>query len=242
MTVLNKVRRGAPVPPVAGPFTDAQLQHIVDAELDAQVLLVPGADGLRVTHANAAARTLLGETGALPDLRSVALTCRSVWEDGRPVNLTNVLWPGDHHWYDIRVRKLYGRVSVVFTDVTKRHESQDALIDSQCRYRLLAENAGDLVFQIRGKRLEWVSASVADLLGWDQTDVIGHRVIDVIHPQDRDGVLQACEIAEHPTAFEARFRHRNGSWIWMSVLIRPAMDLGGGLARIGSGRVMVEQA
>lgn len=227
---------------VGSPFTDAQLQHIVDAELDAQALLIPVGDALRVTHANAAARTMLAEAGELPDMRSVALTCHSVWNDGRPVNLTNVLWPGDHHWYDVRVRRLYGRISVVFTDVTKRHDSQDALIDSQCRYRLLAENAGDIVFQIRGKRLEWVSTSVEDLLGWDQTDVIGHRVIDLIHPQDRDAVLQSCEVAEHPTAFEARFRHRDGSWISMSVLIRPAMDLGGSLARIGSGRVIVEHA
>lgn len=241
MTVLNKVRRGVPAGgPAVSTFGDAQLQQIVDAELDAQVLIHPRGDLLYVTHANASAETLLQGADTLPEMRSVAMTCRSVWNDGRPVNLTNVLWPGDHRWYDVRVRRLYGRVSVVFTDVTKRHESQDALIDSQGRYRLLAENAGDLVFQVKGKRLEWVSTSVRELLGWDQTDVIGHRVIDFVHPQDRLIVLEACEAVGHGTAFEARFKHCNGSWVWVSVLMRPAEELGGGTARIGSCRAMVE--
>lgn len=242
MTVLNKVRRGAPANSQSGSvISDTQLQQIVDAELDAQALLLPTGDDLRVTHANRAAQILLAGQGSLPEMRSVAMTCRTVWADGRPVNLTNVLWSGDHRWYDVRVRRLYGRVSVTFTDVTRRHESEDALIDSQGRYRLLAENAGDLVFQVKGRRLEWVSISVRDVLGWDQSDVIGRRVIDLIHPEDRQSVVEACDVAGHATRFDARFRHRNGSWVWVSVLMKPAEELGGTLARIGSCRMMVEQ-
>jgi PAS domain S-box-containing protein len=240
--VLNKVRRGVSVNGSSNSaFSDAQLQQIVDAELDAQVLLLPRGDSLQVSQANQAAEVLLGTVEEFPAVRAVIETCRSVWADGRPVNLTNVLWPGDRRWYDVRVRRLYGRVSVIFADVTKRHDSQDALIDSQGRYRLLAENAGDLVFQIKGKRLEWVSTSVQDLLGRDQTDVIGQRVIDLVHPEDRRRVLQACEITGQPARFEARFKHRNGSWVRVSVLMRPAEELSGGMARIGSCRTLAEQ-
>lgn len=215
-------------------LSEVQLQQIVDAELDAQVLLVPRGEAMHVSHANQAAEALLGRVDEFPEIRAVTATCRSVWADGRPVNLTNVLWIGGRRWYDVRVRRLYGRVSVTLVDVTSRHDSHDALIDSQGRYRLVAENAGDLVFQVKGKRLEWVSTSVRDLLGWDQTDVIGQRVIDLVHPEDRHKVLEACDIIGQVERFEARFRHSNGSWVRVSVLMRPAEELGGGVARIGS--------
>ena len=242
VTVVNRVRRGVSVNgSSSSAFSEAQLQQIVDAELDAQVLLLPRGERLQISHANKAAEALLGRVDEFPELRAVAATCRSVWVDGRAVNLMNVMWPGGHRWYDVRIRRLYGRVSVTFVDVTKRHDSQDALIDSQGRYRLLAENAGDLVFQVKGKRLEWVSTSVRDLLGWDQTEVIGQRVIDLVHPEDRRKVQEACDVVGQAQRFDARFRHSNGSWVWVSVLMRPAQELGGGVARIGSCRSLADQ-
>lgn len=241
VTVLSKVRRSpANVADATVRFTSEQLQEIVDAEGDAQVLLAPAGDALHVTHANHLAAALLQGSDRLPEIRTISTTCRTVWADGRPVNLTNIPWPGEHRWFDVRIRRLYGRVSAVFTDVTQRHDSQDALIDSQCRYRLLAENAGDLVFQVRGKRLEWVSTSVHELLGWDQPDIVGRRVVELVHPQDRDVVVEACGNTTEPTRFEARFKHRDGEWIWVSVLMRPAQDLGGCMARVGSGRAIVQ--
>lgn len=217
-------------------FTDDQLQSIVDAELDAQVLCVVDGDDLVITHANEVARQLLGDVSALPVVGALPWACQEVWAGGRGVNLTDVLWPGERRWVDMRVRHLYGRVSVVFTDVTTRHQERVALLDSQCRFRLLAENAGDLVFAVRGRRVEWVSASIRELLGWEQSDVVGRRIVDLVHPYDHEHVVNACCEATAPTTFEARFRRHHGEYVRLSVEMRPAVDLGGGVARVGSCR------
>lgn len=219
-------------------FDDETLQQIVDAELDAQVLLIPEADRFQVKVLNGAGRALLGEPPNLPDIGAVTWACRDVWESGRPVNLTDILWPHDRRWYDVRIRRVFGVLSVVLTDVTRRHEARDALLDSQCRYRFLAENAGDLVFQVRGRRLEWVSRSVHELLGWDQAEVVGQRVTELVHPDDSDVVVQACSVSGGPAVIEARFRRQDGTWVWLSVEMRPAEDLGGDVARVGSCRAM----
>lgn len=223
-------------------FSPDQLQQIVESEPDAQILVKPIADELRITHANEAARDLLGDPVAMPDVRVIVSSCWSSWREGANSTLTDIRWPGMHRWFDVRVRALYGQVCLTFTDVTQRHDATDALMDSQCRYRLLAENAGDLVFQVRGKRVEWVSSSVRQLLGWDQSEIVGRRVAELVHPEDRASVMEACEIDAKAARYDARFRHRDGSWLWLSVAMRPAQDLGGCTARIGSGRAIPEQA
>lgn len=215
-----------------------QLQVIVDAELDSQVLLVPHGDQWHVSHANLSARSLLGQNLRLPAVGAIVAGCRSVWDDGVPINLADVHWPGEQRWFDVRIRALYARVSLTLIDVTLQHLSREALMDSQCRYRLLAENAGDLVFKVSGGRLEWISASVRELLGWDQTDVIGRRVDEFVHPDDQECVRSACELTGGPMIYEARFRHRAGTWVVLSVEMRQAEDLVGYVIRVGSARAL----
>ena len=220
-------------------MTMDQLQVIVDAELDSQVLLVPHGAQWHVSHANLSARSLLGSDLQLPEIGAILAGCRGVWEDGVPINLSDVRWPGERRWFDVRIRALYSRVSLTLVDVTLAHQSREALMDSQCRYRLLAENAGDLVFKVSGGRLEWVSGSVRDLLGWDQTDVIGRRVVEFVHPDDQECVRAACELTGGPMIYEARFRHRERTWVALSVEMRQAEDLGGFVTRVGSARALV---
>ncbi len=221
----------------ASPFDDTTLQAIVDAEPDPQVLVLPSGSELLITQANDAAMRLLG--GCLPEVALIDWACREVWDSGAAETLNDLLWPGaDHQWFDVRIRRLFGRISVTFTDVTRRHDAQDALLDSQCRYRLLAENAGDVVFQISGGRLEWVSGSVREVLGWEQADIVGRRVTDLLHPDDRDNCVAALRLSSGAAIIEARFLRRDRSWMWLSVEIRAAEDLGGSVSRVGSCRVM----
>ncbi|MEI8083386.1 MAG: PAS domain S-box protein [Actinomycetes bacterium] len=95
-----------------------------------------------------------------------------------------------------------------------------ALEDSEARYRLLAENASDIVWQTNVDGLvEWVSPSLASVLGWSTESIVGTDAIGLVHPDDLQ-VLSAWrdafpEVA--PTAaFEIRMRTSDNGYRWMS--------------------------
>jgi PAS domain S-box-containing protein len=53
-------------------------------------------------------------------------------------------------------------------------------------------------------------------LGYSPQDVVGRNSLDIIHPDDREGVVVAIAnaFAGIPTTVEARVRKKDGSWLW----------------------------
>jgi diguanylate cyclase (GGDEF)-like protein/PAS domain S-box-containing protein len=104
----------------------------------------------------------------------------------------------------------------VARDVTGQRQAQD-------NYRLLAENASDIVLLVRSDgTLEWVSPSVARTLGWQPDNLIGTQPWELIHPDDQVAAMSA--LAESTVdgvmlpAIEVRVKHHDGSFLWMSAL------------------------
>jgi PAS domain S-box-containing protein len=102
-----------------------------------------------------------------------------------------------------------------------RKRNQRSLRESEELFRLLAENASDLIYlmDLEGRTV-YASPSVGRVLGWDPADP--RQMIDVdpfarIHAEDLalarrswDRVLAGEEV--FPTV---RSLHRDGSWIWL---------------------------
>ncbi len=238
---------------VADPFSPDVLQEIVDAETDAQILLGVANEDLTVMHANHAARSVFnlqqlakGRTSfaaVLPDSAQGPLVsaCLSVWSTGRAMNLDDLAWSqGDRRrWVDVRVRRLYGRISVKCLDVTERHRAREQLKESQAHYRLLAEYSSDVVFASADGILTWVSPSVKSVLGWRPSEMVEKHIAEFIHPEDVTLMAGAATgvDAGHPARYEARFKHLRGNWVWLAITARPQYDDHGRVTgRIGSGR------
>ncbi len=88
------------------------------------------------------------------------------------------------------------------------------------RFRSLVHNSLDLITVVDDHSIAiYQSPSSSRVLDYAPSDVVGTRVTDLLHPNDKARVIQAfADIYDHPgetVALTFRMRHRNGSWVSM---------------------------
>lgn len=76
-------------------------------------------------------------------------------------------------------------INVTWRDNTDRFEAAQRISESRERYRLLAENAGDVVLQVRDGRIVWASPSIAEALGAAPEYWIGRDFAELIPDEDK---------------------------------------------------------
>lgn len=125
-------------------------------------------------------------------------------------------------------------------DVTAQKEAEAALAASQETYRLLAENASDVVWRTNlDAEIEWVSPSVVGVLGWLPSEMIGIPIHEHVHQEDLDEVRAATAMANEGgrVSFEARYQCKDGSYRWLEITARPLHDANGTvIGKVGSCR------
>ncbi len=108
----------------------------------------------------------------------------------------------------------------VIFDITERKRVQEALRESEERYRSIVENASDLICVISlDRKYLYVSPNYSRVLGYEVEEMIGREWVPLIHPEDL-ARLSSCnekmiESPESRTSPEYRFKHKNGSWRWL---------------------------
>ncbi len=129
-------------------------------------------------------------------------------------------------------------ILALLSDVTERHRDAALLAASEERFRLLAENAADVVFLSVGGILEWISPSVVELLGWRPQDLVGVETTGLWHPDDRAAVVALREAAHRGAQGrgEWRIRAKDGRHVWVDVAVRPFADERGRNGMVGSMR------
>ncbi len=149
-----------------------------------------------------------------PDDRDVAIQLREGVYAGMPARgvLRLQRKDGEYEWVEASLRPHYepdGRIGAVgsLRDVEAQVAAQDALRRSEALYRLLAENASDIVVLTDAHgRCRWVSPSMEKILGWSPSALIDQPLVDLVHPEDRTATA------------EMRYRTAADSWRWMSAV------------------------
>jgi PAS domain S-box-containing protein len=121
------------------------------------------------------------------------------------------------------VRLITGQLAVSFDNALL----YASLEQSEERYRILAENASDVVMLLTPtRRYEWVSGSVTDVLGWSAPELVGQVIDDFIHPGDLARFLQVIADAGPGNAarVEFRFRRLDGTYHWVACRTRVKVD------------------
>ncbi len=98
-------------------------------------------------------------------------------------------------------------------DVTDRIQGEQALLESEARYRLISENVADAIFQMDAGtgRLSYASPSVERLLGYTPEEALAKAMIEFLPPDSRKQAaeLLAVRIAHFQTLPSGKVMHQD---------------------------------
>jgi len=115
-------------------------------------------------------------------------------------------------------------IAVVGTilDITEFKQIEAAALESEARYRLLADKASDIISRVDPEgRHTYVSPACLQMLGYTPEELIDRLSMDFVHPDDQVALYQAYESQadegrEHAAQpIRYRFRHKTGEWVWL---------------------------
>ena len=155
------------------------------------------------------------------------------WEDTFPLRGRD----GSYRWFLSRalpIRTEEGNVVRWFgtnTDITEQIEAEKAMrelnetleqrVEAETRERLHIWNVSQdllVVADLEGKCLS-VNPAWTATLGWTESDLLGRTSLWLMHPDDQEKTraeIRHLAAGRKTLHFESRFRHRNGSYRWIS--------------------------
>jgi PAS domain S-box-containing protein len=135
---------------------------------------------------------------------------------------------GSVHWISINVRTVYdkqGRVAFhegTMRSISKRKAAEEALAESEKRYRTVIERSNDGIAILYKGMHEYVNQRFVAMFGYDSADeIVGHPISQIIHPDDvervRDIHARRWRGEPVPVRYEFRAVTRNGATMYIEV-------------------------
>lgn len=229
----------------------------MDAMIDPQVLIEavrdPGGQVVDFTFrsANRAALSYLGLGGdeviggsalkILPSNEGPGLLSRfaQCLADGEPVSIDDYPYfngmRGEVRRYDVRAARAGADLLVLtWSDVTERFQYMQRIAASEATYRLVAENAGDLVCHTRenddgSQTIVWISPNVEAVLGAPPHHWVGRTLLDYVAPRDARAHVDRWRKVSEGRVFSQRVRIASVDGVphWFYVRAKPFYDAAG---------------
>ena len=203
----------------------------------AEGLLVVDRDGV-VRLANRAAESLWG-----PDRNLVGVACSRLDAQTEQKALIRLLDPALEDHLEVtyqqragpprtvvlsssklldHLKEWVGTVYIIH-DITERAQAENAVRQSEERFRSLVQNASDIITVIDADTtIRYQSPSVRQLLGYEERAIIGTRLAGLIHPDDQARIVAILHDMlndnEARMMAEMRVRHDDGSWRYVEFI------------------------
>ena len=114
-----------------------------------------------------------------------------------------------------------GCLEGVAEDITKEKDAREALQKSEERYRSLVENANEAIIVIQDGKIKFVNSRAIASFGYSGEELLASNIFDLIHPEDRDVVMQRYlqKINGDTTSSRHVYRtiHKSGQTPWIEI-------------------------
>jgi PAS domain S-box-containing protein len=130
-----------------------------------------------------------------------------------------------------------GMVALV-QDVTEQKRYERALRDSEERFRRMVEIAVEGIWIVdTTSKTSFVNQRMADILGYTREEMLGRSCFDFVDPEELERARREFQEFELRNIFttephEYRFRHKDGSILWLDITGTPMTDDSGALTGI----------
>jgi PAS domain S-box-containing protein len=103
-------------------------------------------------------------------------------------------------------------------DITERKKAEEALRQSEERYRQLAENAGEAIFVVQDGVIKFINPKGAELSGYSIEELTSMPFVSFIHPNDIDMVIERnarrLRGESVPQIYDFRIMRKDGDIRW----------------------------
>jgi PAS domain S-box-containing protein len=120
----------------------------------------------------------------------------------------------------------------VGTDITERRLAEEALRESEQRYRMLIEGMSEGVIITNGESLlSYVNEKFSEMLGYSQSELIGHNVLEFLDEANRQIVREQRRERRRGEggSYELQFRRNDGQRLLTLVSSMPILEPDGTL-------------
>ena len=122
---------------------------------------------------------------------------------------------------ELQSRKLEDTNKAYKKEIMERRRTEEALRESEEKYRLLVENSHEAVVVAQDGMLRFCNARTSELSGYSEEELKSNPFIEMVHPEDRDLVyknyLQRIKGESAPASYTFRVRNKNGSVKWVNI-------------------------
>jgi PAS domain S-box-containing protein len=128
---------------------------------------------------------------------------------------------GQIYTYEARIIPILGKdLLVLLRDMTDKKRADEALRQSEQRFRALVENASDLIVIIDADgTIRFVSPSIERVMGYRDEDILGMNILSLVRPNDLEVAVESlANVINQPGIHPPeRFhvRHKDGSWRYL---------------------------